>query len=287
MQAEVCGASKLHPLKGKLDKKYKAKEERPDKTGDERVPLRCCGCKQIVEKCSQFLLLHEGKGDVETWAGGHWGHCFSRSRFNKEQWQDADEEAAARKKFTSFAKKSWLATTRHYKDLAVRARSGTWIGFKNRLKQRFPEAKDEEIRNLIHQRVKVAVDTFMANFEKETEETMNARIEAHERYIKSLEAMANNPAHTPAQRAHGLKFSAEEAAWLTRISEGCTVSFSCRNPVQEPGLPLLRHERPVDHRRSLPLPTLHRGVLAVEACEEEHQGQHRVRVPPIPEGGGH
>ena len=73
MQAEVCGASKLHPLKGKLDKKYKAKEERPDKTGEERVPLSCCGCKQIVEKCSQFLLLFEGEGDVETWAGGHWG----------------------------------------------------------------------------------------------------------------------------------------------------------------------------------------------------------------------
>ena len=78
--------------------------------------------------------------------------------------------------------------------------------------------------------MKVAVETFMANFEKESEEAMKARIEAHERYIKSLEDMANNPAYSPAQKAHGLKFSAEEAAWLTRISEGCSVSFSCRNP---------------------------------------------------------
>ena len=237
MQAEVCNTSKIHPTKGTLGKKYAAKEERPAKeehpstTGEEKVPLRCSGRKVIVGQCSQFLLHHEGKEeDCETWAGGRWGSCFSCSRFNTGGWQDEQEEAAARKQFTNAAKKSWMATTKHYKDIAVRARCGTWAGFKARLKKRFPQAKDDEMRNLIQQRVKVAVETFMANFEKESEEAMKARIEAHERYIKSLEDMANNPAYSPAQKAHGLKFSAEEAAWLTRISEGCTVSFSCRNP---------------------------------------------------------
>ena len=230
MQADVCGDVKHHPTKGKLGTSHKAKEARPDKTGEEKIPLTCCGCKEVVKHCSQFLLLHEGEGNVETWAGGHWGHCFSCSRFNKQEWLDEAEEAAARKRFVSFAKKSWLATTQHYKDIAIRARTGTWIGFKNRLKERFPKANDAEIRNLIHQRVKVAVDTFMANFEKETEATMKARIDAHKRYIKSLEDMANNPAHSPAQRAIGLKFCAEESDWLTRITEGFSVSYSCRNP---------------------------------------------------------
>ena len=158
------------------------------------------------------------------------GAVASRAANSIQRGKTSRRKQLRGKKFANAAKKSWMATTRHYKDIAVRARCGTWAGFQARLKKRFPEAKDDELRNLIRQRVKVAVDTFMANFEKESEEAMKARTEAHERYIKSLEAMAANPAYSPAQKAHGLKFSAEEAAWLTRISEGCTVSFSCRNP---------------------------------------------------------
>ena len=76
----------------------------------------------------------------------------------------ASRVAATRKKFTSAANKSWLATTRHYKDLAVRARTGTWVGFKARLRKRFPEATDAELRELTQQRAKIAVDTFYGKF---------------------------------------------------------------------------------------------------------------------------
>ena len=82
MQAEVCVSSK-HPTKGVLAKKYTAKEERPakkeedpSKGGEEKVPLQCSWCKVTVDKCSQFLLHHEGKGgeaDFETWAGSTQG----------------------------------------------------------------------------------------------------------------------------------------------------------------------------------------------------------------------
>ncbi|MFM7981269.1 MAG: hypothetical protein ACKPKO_18330, partial [Candidatus Fonsibacter sp.] len=63
-----------------------------------------------------------------------------------------------------------------------------------------------------------------------TEATQKARVEAHAKYIGSLESMANDPMNSPVQKARGLKFAAEEAAWLTRITEGFTVSFTCRNP---------------------------------------------------------
>ncbi len=109
MQVDVCGDLKNHPMKGKLGTSHKAKEARPNKTGEEKIPLTCCGCKEVVKHCSQFLLLHEGEGNVETWAGGHWGHCFSCSRFNKQEWLDEAEEADARKRFVSFAKNKVLA----------------------------------------------------------------------------------------------------------------------------------------------------------------------------------
>lgn len=139
MQADVCGDCKLHPTKGKTDKTYKAKQERPEKPAGEKIPLSCCACKDVVQHCSQLLLLHEGEGNVETWAGGHWGHCFLCSRFNKTEWQDDKEEAAARKKFTNAAKRSWLATTKHYKEVAVRARTDTWSAFQTRLNMVFSQ----------------------------------------------------------------------------------------------------------------------------------------------------
>ena len=219
------------PYKGQGRKKtYEAKQNRPSKTEEEQVPLTCCHCGKVVQNCSQFLLTHEGEGNVETWAGGHWGTCFCCSRFSKTEWKDDQEEAAAKKKFTNLAKRSWTATTKQYKELAIRARSDTWSAFQGRLEKRFPKASDQEIRELTKQRVSIAIDTFMVNFEKESEATKKARVEVHANYIQNLEDMANNPAYSDAQKATGLKFCAEESAWLTRITEGGAVSFGCRNP---------------------------------------------------------
>jgi hypothetical protein len=45
MQVDVCGDAKHHPTKGKLGTSHKAKEACPNKTGEEKIPLTCCGCK--------------------------------------------------------------------------------------------------------------------------------------------------------------------------------------------------------------------------------------------------
>ena len=221
--------SKQHPLKGMV-RKIPAQEKRTDKQDEEKIPLTCCGCRKVVAKASEFLLSHEGEGNCETWAGGHWGHCFECSRFNANDFENEEAELAARKKFTNAAKKSWMATTKQYKDLAIRARSITWQSFQARLKREMPNACDDERRKVCQERVRICVDTWMADFEKETEATQKARVEAHAKYIASLESMANDPMNSPAQKARGLKFVAEEAAWLTRVTEGFTVSFNCRNP---------------------------------------------------------
>ena len=134
-----------------------------------------------------------------------------------------------KQRFTNLARRSWNAATKHYQEIAVRARSDTWTAFKSRITQMFPNAAHQEIRELIQQRVKIAINTFMVNFEKESEASKKARIEVHANYIQNLEDMAANPAYSEAQKATGLKFCAEEAAWLTRITDGVTVSFGCRN----------------------------------------------------------
>ena len=101
-----------HPLKGKV-RKVLAREKRSDKQDDEeKIPLTCCGCRTVVAKASEFLLTHEGEGNCESWAGGHWGHCFECSRFNTEDFENESAVATARKKFMNAAKKSWLATTK-------------------------------------------------------------------------------------------------------------------------------------------------------------------------------
>ncbi|MFM7989605.1 MAG: hypothetical protein ACKPKO_60855, partial [Candidatus Fonsibacter sp.] len=79
---------------------------------------------------------------------------------------------------------------------------------------------------------------FMANFEKESNEAMKGRIDAHERYIKSLEDMANNPAHSPAQRAHGLKIQCRRGS----VVDAYQRRWHCILLLQEPGVPFLRHE---------------------------------------------
>ena len=150
--------SKQHPLKGKV-RKVAARERRPDKQDEEKIPLTCCGCSKVVAKASEFLLVHEGEGNCESWAGGHWGHCFECSRFNTEDFENEQAELAARKKFTNAAKKSWLATTKQYKELVIRARSMTWLSFKARLKREMPNASDDERRKLIQVRVQICVDT--------------------------------------------------------------------------------------------------------------------------------
>ena len=104
------------------------------------------------------------------------GHCFECSRFNTVDFESEAAELAARKKFTSFAKKSWLATTKQYKELAIRARTITWITFAARLKREMPNATDAERRKLIKERVQICVSTWMSNFEKETEATQKARV---------------------------------------------------------------------------------------------------------------
>ena len=117
-------------------------------------------------KVLRVLVDPEGAGNCESWAGGHWGHCFECSRFNTGDFESEDAELAARKKFTNAAKKSWLATTKQYKELAVRARTTTWTTLAARLKREMPNARE---------RVRICVSTWMTNFEKETEATQKAR----------------------------------------------------------------------------------------------------------------
>jgi hypothetical protein len=194
--------------------KLPAQKTRPNDSS-EKVPLMCSKCGAGPLKASEFLKSEE---EPESWAGGHWGHCFECSGFEDKN------------KFRRAAGRAWASTTKHYRELAVRARSATWSSFEKRLTEEFPGIQKAKLRAVIKMRVAAAVQTFMADFEKENVATQTARLEVHKNYMSALESMANDPAHSEAVRARGLKFCAEEAAWLTRISEGVAVCFVCRSP---------------------------------------------------------
>ena len=114
-----------------------------------------------------------------------------------------------------------------YAQVAVKARVTEWQSVALRYEKAFEGASKAMLKHLILARLKAGVETWELAVGRESTAKQGMRREFHERYLAQLDAMAENPALVFPQRA--VKLRAEEAAWLTEIAEGFTVSFCCRS----------------------------------------------------------
>ena len=109
---------------------------------------------------------------------------------------------------------------------ARRARSTTYKDISTRLKKAFPDASQASLREVIILRIQAAASAFEAGLKKESEVAIEARAMVHVQYLERLEEMARD--ETIARPAEALRLHAEEAQWLTEITEGLCVCFGCR-----------------------------------------------------------
>ena len=109
----------------------------------------------------------------------------------------------------------------------MRARTTDWQTVSKRYEVAFEGATKAMLKHLILARLRAGVETWEVALSRESEAKVGLRRDYHDRYLAQLDAMAENPQLVFPVRA--VKLRAEEAAWLTEIAEGFTVSFVCRN----------------------------------------------------------
>ena len=176
--------------------------------------LECAECGLECPTRSEFLLVDGGPGGCSaSWQGKMWGHCQTCA-------------GLPLKPFMKAAKKAWAARANSLRERSKSVRNIDFENSRAHILKALPKASTQLVRHLACSRIRCATMAFASAINGESPELLEIRHRINEQYRKDCDDAVADPEN--AVSVDGQFLGATEAAYLTTVALGITVSFCCR-----------------------------------------------------------